>query len=54
MICEPNFEQGYQVANVINRYSLGTRNNLSEDPADHSVTVYIQRSIDESDPKPPP
>ncbi|MDY7225340.1 DUF1254 domain-containing protein [Hyalangium rubrum] len=44
-------EQGFQVPNAINRFSLGTRNNLVPDPSDGSVTVYVERSMDETDPR---
>ncbi|MDC0749305.1 DUF1254 domain-containing protein [Polyangium mundeleinium] len=43
-------EQGYQVPNAIDRFSLGTRNNLAKGP-DGSVTLYVQRSMDEADPR---
>ncbi len=43
-------EQGYQVPNAINRFSLGTRNNLTRGP-DGSVTLYVQRSMAEADPR---
>ncbi|WP_281330365.1 DUF1254 domain-containing protein [Polyangium sp. 6x1] len=41
-------EQGYQVPNPIDRFSLGTRNDLAKGP-DGSVTLYVQRSMDETD-----
>jgi len=41
-------EEGYQVPNAIDRFSLGTRNNLAKG-ADGSVTLYVQRSMDETD-----
>ncbi|HWU86931.1 MAG TPA: DUF1254 domain-containing protein [Kofleriaceae bacterium] len=44
-------EQGYQVANTINRFSLGTRNDLAKDP-DGSVTIYIERSMPADVPTP--
>lgn len=42
-------EQGFQVPNAINRFSLGTRNNLVE--SDGYVTLYVERSMDETDPR---
>lgn len=43
-------EQGYQVANEEHRFSLGTRNPLVTG-ADGSVTLYIERSMDSTDPR---
>ena len=43
-------EQGFQVANTLDRFSLGTRNNLVAGP-DGSVTIYVQRSMDAGDSK---
>ena len=45
-------EQGFQVANAINRFSLGSRNQL-EAGSDGSVTLYIQRNMDAADPRRP-
>lgn len=43
-------EQGFQVANAINRFSLGSRNQLVQG-SDGSVTLYIQRNMDATDPR---
>jgi hypothetical protein len=42
-------EQGFQVPNEIERFSLGTRNAAKN--ADGSVTLYIQRDMPASDPQ---
>jgi hypothetical protein len=45
-------EQGYQVANVLDRFSLGSRNPLVPNE-DGSVTLFVQRDMEPTDPRRP-